>query len=42
MPPAQLLQAIIQEMDQFRGSHPQDDDIALMAVKIHPLVDTCP
>jgi phosphoserine phosphatase RsbU/P len=39
LPPAQLLQAIIEEIEQFRGSHPQDDDITLVAVKMKPRDD---
>jgi phosphoserine phosphatase RsbU/P len=39
--PAHLLQALTQEIEQFRGSHPQEDDITLVAVKIAPLPHAC-
>ncbi len=34
LPPTQLLEVIIKEIEQFRQQHPQDDDITLVAIKM--------
>jgi sigma-B regulation protein RsbU (phosphoserine phosphatase) len=36
LPPAQLLQVIIEAIEQFRKPHPQDDDITLVAINMAP------